>query len=115
MAGDIVVNVRAGTVLFGLIASFARVPAPGEHILLWLTDEQRAKIGPEFGYGKTNCVPAIVRQTLLRSKDQWTRNLPSPWTKTVALEEHVADLFVEATPTDGWEATMSRWAGGEPL
>jgi hypothetical protein len=28
------------------------------------------------------------------------------------MEEHIADLFVEAITTDGWHAKMARWALG---
>jgi hypothetical protein len=49
MPGDTVVMVRAGDHLFAVVTSFARVPAPGEHVLLWLTESQRAPLGAEFG------------------------------------------------------------------
>jgi hypothetical protein len=82
--------VRAGEVAFAVITSFARVPVPGEHILLCLTDAQRAQLGAEFGYGKSeNYVPAIVRDSVLRQKDQWRKNIyltagrhPPSWRST---------------------------------
>ncbi len=114
MAGDTVVMVRAGEHVFAVITSFARVPAPGEHVILALTDAQCAQLGTEFGYGHArNCVPAIVRDTVLRQKDQWRKNLPNPWTRAAMMEGHVADVFVEAITTDGWNEKVARWPSGD--
>ncbi len=108
--------VRAGETVFVVITSFARVPAPGEHIMLWLSEAESAKLGSAYGYGKMkDCVPAIVRDTVLRQKDQWRKNMTQRWAPSGILEDHVADLFVEALTTDDWHAKMARWtSGGDP-
>ncbi len=37
------------------------------------------------------------------------------WAPSGILEDHVADLFVEALTTDDWHAKMARWtSGGDP-
>ncbi len=106
--------VRAGEVVFAVMTSFARVPAPGEHVLVWLSDSQRAQVGTEFGLGKSNlCVPAVVRDTVLRQKDQWRMNMPGRWTQADMTVDHVADLFCEAITTEAWKAKSARWASGE--
>ena len=116
MARDTVVTVRAGEVVFAVITSFARVPVPGEHILLSLTDAQGAQLGPEYGYGKSKSyVPAIVRDTVLRQKDQWRKNLPNSWMPpgiSEIIKDHIADLYVEAITTEAWTARVTRWTSG---
>lgn len=105
--------VRAGEVILAVIASFARVPVPGEIVLLWLTDSQRARLGAEFEYGKSNCIPAIVRDTVLRPRDRWRTNMPSRWAPADIMEDHVADLFADAITKDGWHAKTARWVSGD--
>ena len=112
MTGDTVVLVRAGDVVFAVITSFARVPVPGEHVLLWLSDAQRAQVGAEFGIGTSRRVPAIVRDTVLCQKDQWRKNLPNRWSPSDIMEDHIADLFVDAITTNDWRAKTARWASG---
>ena len=114
---DTVVMVRAGDALFAVVTSFARLPVPGEHVLLWIADAQRAQLGAQFGFGILRlCVPAIVRESVLHQKDQWRKNLSTGIGPARAMEEHVADLFVEAITTEAWQAKMAHWAagGGEP-
>lgn len=113
MAGDTVVMVRAGTVLFIIVTSFARVPHPGEHVFLWPSEAQLAQLGLTYGLGQSKeCIPAIVRDTVLRQKDQWRRNIPEGVTE--AIEDHIADVFVDAITTDSWQANLKRWTtGGE--
>jgi hypothetical protein len=112
MTGDTVVVVRAGDVVLAVITSFARLPVPGEHVLLWLNDSQRAQVGAEFGFGHSKlCVPAVVRDTILRQKDQWRKNMPNRWSSAI-MEDHVADLFVEAITTADWRVRTARWPSG---
>ena len=116
MAGDTVVMVRAGDALFAVVTSFARVPVPGEHLLLWISDAQRAQVGAEFGFGASNlCVPAIVRDTVLHQKDQWRKNMPNRPSAPSNMDDHVADLFVDAVTTNDWRAKTTRWGSrGDP-
>lgn len=113
MPGDTVVMVRAGKAVFAVVTSFARLPAPGEHVILALGDAQREQLSPEFGYGTREYVPAIVRQTVLRQKDQWRKNLPNPWARSAGIEVHAADVFAEAVTTDAWNAMIAGWAAGD--
>jgi hypothetical protein len=112
MPGDTVVMVRAGDHLFAAVTSFARVPVPGEHVLLWLTESQRAHLGAEFGFGKAKlCVPAVVRDTVLRQKDRWRMNMPGLSLPAGSMD-HIADLFVDAVTNDAWRARTTRWGTG---
>lgn len=95
--------VRAGDVLLGVTTSFARLPVPGEHVLLWLDETQRAKLGAAFGRG--SATPAIVRDTVLLQLDA-KRWLP-PGAKA-----HVANVYADAIPAEHWETKMARWALG---
>ena len=104
MADDVLVLVRAGDVLLAVSTSFARVPVPGEHILLWLDDAQRAKLGPAFGRG--SATPAVVRDTVLLQSDA-KRWLP-PGAKA-----HIANVYADAIPAEHWESKMARWALGD--
>ena len=98
------VLVRAGNAIFGVTAGFARVPVPGEHVLLWLSEAQRAQLGAEFGRGKS--VPAIVRDTVLLQKDA-DRWLPP------GMKEDTVNLYAEAITSERWQAKMARWASGD--
>jgi hypothetical protein len=83
-------------------------------VLLWLSDAQRAQVSGEFGLGHSKlCVPAIVRDSVLRQKDQWRRNIPNRWSPSVIMEDHVADLFADAITTDAWRAKGTRWLSGD--
>jgi hypothetical protein len=103
MAENILVLVRAGEDLFGISTSFARVPVPGEHIFLWLNEDQRARLGAEFGRSKAT--PAIVRDTVLL---QMNANRWSP----PGMKDHHANVFVEAITAERWRSKMGRWALG---
>jgi hypothetical protein len=114
MAGDTVVVVRAGESVFVVITSFARLPVPGEHVLLALSDAQRAQLGAEYGYGRTrHLLPVVVRDTILRQKDQWQVKMPggAPGRGTIA--EHIADVFGVAITTEAWHEKLARWAPGD--
>lgn len=113
MTADTVVMVRAGTVFFTVFTSFARVPHPGEHVFLWPSEAQLALLGPTFGLGSSKQgVAAIVRDTVLRPKDQWRRNLPDDLTEPIG--DHIADVFVDAISSASWTANLKRWTtGGE--
>ena len=105
--------VRAGTIVIAVIASFARVPAPGEHIIVAMNAAQRAQIGAAFGYGRSkDLVPAIVRHTVLRANDRRRTNLPNA-ALTAFMENHVADVFAEAITTAEWTSTVTRWSSGD--
>ena len=113
MAGDTVVMVRAGEALIAVVTTFTRVPVPGELVLLWLTETQRGQLGAEYGFGNAKlCVPAIVRETVLRQEDHWSANLPGRWSPSVTIENHVADLFADAITNDAWRTRMTRWVSG---
>ena len=73
---------------FTVSAVFDRVPSPGEHVFLWLTDDQRAQIrGKE--YESHPATPGIVRMTALRQVVPGT-------------DDEAADLWVEAVKAQDW-------------
>jgi hypothetical protein len=110
--GVVLVMVRAGDAVFAVMTSFARVPSPGEHVFLWLTDVQSTTLDAAFGLDKArHCVPAVVRDTVLRQKD-WRKHLPAVLSPIGGMEGHVADLFADAITTEAWKAKMIRWTSG---
>ena len=107
------VMVRAGEVAFAVITSFARVPAPGEHVFLSLSDAQRTQLGAEYGYGRArNWLPVIVRETILRQKDQWRVKVPDGMSPPGILFDHIADIFAVAITTEAWHEKLARWSPG---
>jgi hypothetical protein len=103
VAADVLVLVRAGDVLLGVTTSFARVPVPGEHVLLWLDDAQRAKLGAAFRSG--SATPAVVRDTVLLQSDA-KRWLPP------GMKAEIANVYADAIPAEQWKTKMARWALG---
>ena len=102
--------VRAGDAVFAVITSFARLPVPGEHVLLALSDAQSGRLGPDYGFGRTrNWLPVVVRDTVLRQKDQWKVTLPGGTLPPGSFEDHIADVFGVGITTEAWQEKMRRW------
>jgi len=108
MASNTAVMVRAGAVHLVIFAGFARTPQTGDHVMLWPSKEQLAQLGSAFGFGHDRgCLPGIVRATVLREEAQWQRNRGT--SAVHPLEDHVADIFVEAISTEEWTEHLRRW------
>ena len=105
--------VRAGEVAFAVITRFARLPVPGEHVWLSLSEGQRAQLGAEYGYGRSrNWLPAIVRETVLRQEDHWKVEVPHGTSSPGVIWDHVADVFAVAITTEAWHEKLARWTPG---
>jgi hypothetical protein len=104
VADDVLVLVRAGDVLLSVTTSFVRVPVAGDHVLLWLDEAQRAKLGAAFGRG--SATPAVVRDTVLLQRDA-KRWLPP------GMKAAVANVYADAIPAEQWATKMARWALGD--
>lgn len=79
------------------------MPVPGDHLLLWLDDAQRAKLDAAFGRGSST--PAIVRDTVLLQSGE------KRWSPPGA-KAHIANVYADAIPAEHWESKMARWVLG---
>jgi hypothetical protein len=76
---------------------FSRVPSSGEHIFLWLDDEQKRILGVGQEHGAA--VPALVRDAILRPIDP-------------AIDDYDADTFAEAVGGEEWTAKYAFYGRG---
>lgn len=83
---------------FPVDAAFARVPAPGDHVFLYLSKGQRAAFGPD--YHSEPATPCIVRDTVLRPQEE-------------GVSDYVADVFVSPIRADDWQYKMAAYGRGE--
>jgi hypothetical protein len=71
---------------FSIEAEFARIPTPGEHIFLWLPEDQRISFGE--GYNSEPATPALVQDTILRAAE--------------GAGQYEADIFAKVVSEADW-------------
>jgi hypothetical protein len=92
-SGNVFLYITFNGVHLSADASFARLPAVGDHVLLWLTAEQRALLGNEVTEPAT---ALLVRDVALRQIGKGT-------------QKYVADVFAEAIHRDEWLLKMAHF------
>lgn len=83
---------------FSVAAEFDRVPMPGEHVFLFLSDEQRGKLDPQ--YRSEPATLCVVRDTVLRQQE-------------AGVDDYVADIFVSPVAAEDWTEKMAKYGRGD--